>query len=127
MDKPTDCDRVAAATRSELIFEGGRQARIQGVSLKCAAIYAEGWAAASQARPELLTDEEHKAMQLTADLYNLLCRIVGSGRTRSGDLAEACIHIHALQHAVMSQAAARAYPDRYRLLGDTIRPTEEPA
>lgn len=26
----------------------------------------------------------------------------------------------AIQHTVMAQAAARAYPDRYRLLGSTI-------
>ena len=33
------------------------------------------------------------------------------------DVQEAVDKIHQLQHAVAAQAAARAYPDRYRLLG----------
>jgi hypothetical protein len=39
-----------------------------------------------------------------------------------------CNHIHALQHAVMSNAAGRAYPDEFRLLGDAItRPSQDAA
>lgn len=74
---------------------------------------------------ELLTSEEHQAMQLTADLWNLLNRIVGQGRSRAGDLGEICTHIHNLQHAILAQAAARAYPERYRLLGGTIIATSD--
>lgn len=73
----------------------------------------------------LLTEEEHRAVQLSGELWGVLCRIVGDGRTRDADLGEAIVHIHALQHAVMSQAAARAYPDRYRLLGETLVATSE--
>jgi len=69
---------------------------------------------------EMLTDDERKAIQMTAELWNQLCRIVGDGRTRDADLTELCTHIHAIQHAVMSQAAARAYPEKFRLLGGTI-------
>jgi len=29
-------------------------------------------------------------------------------------------HIHILQRMVLKQAAARAYPGRYRLLGETL-------
>jgi hypothetical protein len=29
-------------------------------------------------------------------------------------------HIHIIQHAIMAQAAARAYPERLRLLGEEI-------
>lgn len=70
---------------------------------------------------ELLTEAEHEAMVLTVNLWNLLCReVVGQGTSRSGDLRELCDHIHGIQHAVLSQAAARAYPEHYRLLGEVI-------
>lgn len=61
--------------------------------------------------------------EVTADLgrvWNKICTIVGDGPTRDADLAEACAHIHALQHTVMAQAAARAHPGEFRLLGWTI-------
>lgn len=65
-----------------------------------------------------LTDAEHKAIDLTAELMNLLAgEIIGDGPARSQDINEAGRHIHAIQHMVMSQAAARAHPGRYRLLG----------
>lgn len=70
---------------------------------------------------ELLTDAEHRAMDLTAQLWNLLCSdVVTEGPSRTKDLHELVHHIHAIQHTVMSQAAARAYPERYRLLGGVI-------
>ncbi|MBM0257363.1 hypothetical protein [Micromonospora sp. 4G55] len=65
----------------------------------------------------MLTDTEHQAMDLTAQLWNTLCAIAGDGPARAGDLAELGQHIHAIQHAIMAQAAARAHPDRYRLMG----------
>jgi hypothetical protein len=67
-----------------------------------------------------LTDDEHQAVALTAELWNLLCTIVDDGPSRDGDLAELCHHIHAIQRTVLAQAAARAYPGRYRLLGSVI-------
>lgn len=68
--------------------------------------------------PEALTVHEHNAMELTADLWNLICQsIAQDGPSRSGDLRELSTHIHAIQHAILSQAAARSYPDRYRLMG----------
>lgn len=71
--------------------------------------------------PALLTDAEHRCMRLTAELWNLLCGdVVGLDVSRFGDLRELCDHIHAIQHAVLSQAAARAYPDLYRPLGGTL-------
>ena len=76
-------------------------------------------------RDELLTEDEHRFMDLTGDLANLLARIVGDGRTRAGDLNEAVAHIHALQALVLAQAAARAYPDKYRLLGEALTTTKE--
>lgn len=84
----------------------------------------EGWLAgqaAARGHTETpLTADEHRFMDLTADLANLLARIVGHESSRAGDLNEAVAHIHALQAMVLAQAAARAYPDRYRLLGGTI-------
>lgn len=69
---------------------------------------------------ELLNDDEQLAMQQAAELWNTLCRVVGDGVTRNADLRELMGHIHGIQHAVMAQAAARAYPDDYRLLGQQI-------
>jgi hypothetical protein len=66
---------------------------------------------------ELLTAEEHEAMDATASLYRKLAKIIGSGAAEEGDLNEVAFHIHGLQHMILSQAAARAYPDRYRPLG----------
>lgn len=70
---------------------------------------------------EYLTEHEHRAMQLTAELWNLLGEhVVANGPARPGDMRDFAAHIHAIQHAILSQAAARAYPDRYRLLGEDV-------
>jgi hypothetical protein len=67
---------------------------------------------------DLLTPAEHRAMDLTVELVNLICSdIVGHGRTRVSDINELVGDIHAIQRTILKQAAARAYPDRYRLLG----------
>lgn len=68
-----------------------------------------------------LTPEEHTAIEKAGELWGDLCHIVGDGETRDADLAELIVHIHAIQHAVMAHAAARAYPTRYRLLGRTLK------
>jgi len=73
-----------------------------------------------------LTQDELVAMHFTAELANAFGRIVGDGQTRMDDLSEAVHHIHALQHMIMSQAAARAYPSRFRLLGESLA-TQTPA
>jgi len=60
-------------------------------------------------RNELLTEEEHR-----------LAESLGRTATRfselfpPGDLHEAVHNLHALQNMVLSRAAARAFPDRYR-------------
>jgi hypothetical protein len=63
------------------------------------------------------TDEEHQALELTARLWRALEAIVSVGRSRTGDLAELAGHVHAIQNAVLAQAAARAFPNLYRPLG----------
>ncbi|MEU3455654.1 hypothetical protein ABZ671_18935 [Micromonospora sp. NPDC006766] len=70
-----------------------------------------------------LTPAEHEAMDLTAQLWEKLCHIVGTGASAGQDLAELAAPIHTIQNAILAQAAARAYPDRYRLLGGTITRT----
>jgi hypothetical protein len=40
---------------------------------------------------------------------------------RAAVTAWEAMHVHAIQHAVMAQAAARAYPDLYGPLGGTLR------
>lgn len=70
---------------------------------------------------DLLTPVEREAMRLTTELSRLMCgQIIGYGSSRAGDVAEFVSHVHAIQQQILSQAAARAYPDEYRLLGDSI-------
>lgn len=70
---------------------------------------------------ELLTADEHRAIDLLSELNGLLGRIVGREEpARGNDLFELASHTHVLQNAVLSQAAARAYPDRYRPLGGAL-------
>lgn len=77
-------------------------------------------ALAAELAPPLLTIAEQNAIDQAAKLWNSLVGIVGHGPTRESDLGELCAHIHAIQHAVMAQAAARAYPNDYRLAGSTV-------
>lgn len=67
--------------------------------------------------PELLTPKEHLLLELLGDVANGFVAIMAPGAGRDGDMGEAVHHIHVLQRMVMAQAAARAYPDRYRLIG----------
>lgn len=67
---------------------------------------------------ELLTAEEREFLKLTATLANLMRGIIGDGPQAEHDWSEAVPMIHNLQHMVMAQAAARAYPDTFRLLGN---------
>lgn len=69
---------------------------------------------------DLLTLDELEFMDLSAQLANVMGRIIGDGDSRHHDLSEAVDKIHQLQHTVMAQAAARAYPHLFRLLGGTV-------
>lgn len=70
-------------------------------------------------REPLLTEVEHEAMRLTADLANALRRIItdGDGGQAANDWSEAAHLIHSVQNMILAQAAARAYPNLYRPLG----------
>lgn len=74
----------------------------------------------------LLTDAEHELVAALGEVWNSFCRVVGNGPTRDHDLAEIVAHVHALQHKVMGQAAARAYPGRYRVLGGVVGGDPQP-
>jgi len=68
---------------------------------------------------ELLTSKEKLVLAQLAEVWNGLCEI-SAGPIAGADLGELVVHVHALQHAVMAQAAARAYPNEYRKLGATL-------
>ena len=67
---------------------------------------------------ELMTDLEREIVQDLGDVWAKIREAVGKGKNRKDDLRELAVHLHALQHAVMAQATARAFPDDYRMLGD---------
>lgn len=76
--------------------------------------------------PDLMTEAEHRAMELTVELTNVVCQeVIGDGASRSGDVREFVAAVHVIQRMIKGQAAGRAYPDRYRLLGRTL-PAKEP-
>lgn len=68
---------------------------------------------------ELLTAQEHDCLSHLARAANLLRKItMADTGTYPHDWEEAAAAIHVLQRMVLSQAAGRAYPQRYRLLGN---------
>lgn len=71
--------------------------------------------AALAPRQELLTADELHAITLTVELAKLCFKIIGD--PGGGDTHEIVLYIHAIQRMIMSQAAARAYPETFRLLG----------
>ena len=74
----------------------------------------------------LLTSDEHQAVRQAGLLYTLIAgRVVADGPTRDADLAEIRAAIHLIQRAVLAQAAARAHPREFRLLGTVIASQDE--
>jgi hypothetical protein len=69
--------------------------------------------------PELLTELEHSTIGLLGMVFRNITEIAKDSKI-PGDLEEAASKIHDLQHMVMAQAAARAYPEHYRLLGQRL-------
>lgn len=69
---------------------------------------------------EFLTVEEHEALALSGQLAGLCRRIIGNGPQANNDATELVLHIHGVQHMILRNAAARAYPDLYRLLGESL-------
>lgn len=74
---------------------------------------------------ELLTPTEKEVVEKLGECANLYSRVIlGPGPTRSHDLNEFIGHIHDLQFRVMAQAAARRYPDVFRLQGQSLKSIE---
>jgi hypothetical protein len=83
---------------------------------------------------DLLNEDELAAMDLSAELANLCrkicCQEVRAWKERHPDAAqtpesqqdhdwaELAQYIHMIQTKIMSQAAARAYPGKFRLIGE---------
>jgi len=80
-----------------------------------------GWVPGSS-KPELnlMTAAEHGAMDLTLQLDRLMVEIIGDGPVSAADLRASRIDLHHIQHRILRQAAGRAYPDRYRMLGGDV-------
>jgi hypothetical protein len=71
----------------------------------------------------LLTEAEREAVRQAGQLYTLIAgHVVAGGATRDDDLAELRAAIHVIQRMVLAQAAARAYPAEFRLLGARVQP-----
>jgi hypothetical protein len=79
---------------------------------------------------DLLTDAEHElvdALGRCAERFVRIVKGVAAEQQLAGegpgveDAREFVGHIHACQQQVLSQAAARAYPNRYRLVGGRVQ------
>lgn len=64
-----------------------------------------------------LDDNERRMLVTIAELASDFIDLVGAGESAQADFAEILPHLHALQQAIMAQAAARTHPGQYRLLG----------
>lgn len=68
----------------------------------------------------MLTEKEIQLVKVLGSCMGMFSEICGNGDTRSSDLNEVCDKIHQLQNIVLSNSAARAHPDMFRLLGGTV-------
>jgi hypothetical protein len=68
----------------------------------------------------MLTQDEHRLVETLADVANQFAQVIGDGHTRVADADEVTAIIHCLQDKVLAQAAARLYPEKYRLLGGVV-------
>jgi len=76
----------------------------------------------------LLTDEEREAVRLAGMLYTLIAdHVMAGGPNQESDLAEVRALVHGIQYRVMANAAGRAYPGEFRLLGAALAGRSPPA
>lgn len=61
-----------------------------------------------------------EAIAVSADLAGRCRQIVGDGPQAESDWAEIAGLIHSIQYRLLAQVAARAFPDRFRVLGQTL-------
>lgn len=67
---------------------------------------------------DFLTLAERRALDISGELADAFKQVIGHGETSKEDFAEVVLHIHALQNMLLAQAAGRAYPEKYRLMGE---------
>lgn len=68
-----------------------------------------------------LTAAELRAMDITVDLVNVVCQeVIGRGPSRAQDVSEFVDKVHQIQALILAQAAGRAHPERFRLLGEVL-------
>lgn len=79
------------------------------------------WGQAHEPKVELLTEAERLLVHELGAWWGSFIAVVGADVSRDGDLDEAIAHVHALQRMVLKQAAARAYPMEFRLLGGRVQ------
>jgi len=92
-------------------------------------------ASETRVHDELLTLEERVIVGTLANLAGQIYQVIRDGapigphddwtRSMTADWAEAAFHIHGLQRMMLAQAAARAYPQMYRAIGDEM-PAKRP-
>jgi hypothetical protein len=87
---------------------------------------------------DLLSEDEKRALELSGELANLVCRVVytpyrvapaSTSDSRlsnmkgiaDNDWAELAAAFHVIQRYIMSNAAARAHPELCRPLGGLVR------
>jgi hypothetical protein len=66
---------------------------------------------------DLLTEKEKEAIETAGQAASLIFAIIKEGGGFEADAAEIAQACHVLQRFVMSNAAARAHPGKYRKLG----------
>lgn len=68
-----------------------------------------------------LTPAEHEAVEKLGAAWDAVVAVIrDGGNADTFDAHELVPHLHALQNAVLANAAARAYPGTYRLLGGSL-------
>lgn len=69
---------------------------------------------------ELLTDDEQQLIHDIGKCWGLFKKVMAANGTYPHDHEEIIHHIHVLQRYVMSNAAARGYPGKYRPIGGSL-------
>lgn len=68
-----------------------------------------------------LTPDEIQAVRMAGELMSFISsKIVEEGPSRTGDLEEFVFYIHGIQNSILSNAAARQYPEQFRRLGSVV-------
>ena len=70
---------------------------------------------------DLLTPQEHELISSLGNCWKQFKAVMEANGDYKFDHEEVIHHIHVLQRYVMSNAAARAYPDEYRPIGGSLK------